>query len=78
MMLIPGLRELPRIQLRGKVAQLQAILGEFREVVFADLNVPRNLLWVSLRPTPGAILKIASAVRYRVPEALLVGPDLRG
>lgn len=77
MMLIPGLRELPQSQFTERVARLQAVLTGFREVVFADLNAPLNLLWVSLRPNPGAIMRIASAVRHRLPEALLVAADTR-
>lgn len=75
MMLIPRLRELPRSQLTYRIACLQAVLNESREVVFADLNVPINLLWVSVKPYPGIIMQIAGAIRYRLPEALLVGPD---
>jgi hypothetical protein len=41
-------------------------------VVFADLNLKLNLLWVSLRPRPGAISELVAAIRLRVPEALLV------
>ena len=73
MMLIPGLRDLSGKVFQEKVGLLEAVLGQFREVVFADLNVPLNLLWVSVRPKPGVILDIATAVKYHLPEALIVG-----
>ena len=74
MMLIPGLRERPRQQFNDVLSRIQACLADFREVVFVDLNVPLNLLWVSVRAKPGVILDIAASLKFRVPEALLVGP----
>lgn len=73
MMLIPGLRDLAGRAFLDKVNRLEAVLGQFREVEFADLNVPLNLLWVSVRARPGVILDIATAVKYHLPEALIVG-----
>ena len=72
MVLIPGLRNRPRHQFTATLARLQAVLGQFTEVVFADLNVPLNLLWVSVRPRPQIILDIAAAIMLHVPEARLV------
>lgn len=74
MMLIPGLRERPRQQFNDVLSRIQDCLADFREVVFVDLNVPLNLLWVSVRAKPGVILDIAASLKFRVPEALLVGP----
>jgi hypothetical protein len=73
MMLIPGLRDLPAARAGEKLDLLQRVLGGFREVVFADLNVPLNLLWVSVRARPGVILEIAVSVKTYLPEALIVG-----
>lgn len=77
MVLIPGLRERPGYEFVAKLACLQAVLVSFSEVVFVDLNVPLNLLWVSVRPRPGVILELFSAVKLHLPEAKLVGhrPD---
>ena len=55
MVLIPGLRDLSRAGFGDRVAGLQAVLGQYRQVVFADLNVPLNLLWVTLIPEFGLI-----------------------
>jgi hypothetical protein len=52
---------------------LQHLLGRFDEhVVFADLNLKLNLLWVSLRPGKGVCPVLSAAVRELIPEAVLV------
>ena len=53
--------------------RLQAVLTRFHEGVFVELNVPLNLLWVSVRARPGVILELFVAVRLQLPEAKLVG-----
>ncbi len=73
MMLFPGLRDKPAHQLADTLGRIQAVLGQFAEVVFADLNVRLNLLWVSVRPKPGVILEVSGAIKLHLPEALLVG-----
>lgn len=78
MMLIPGLRDRPGIQFQSVLRHIEEVLGRFQEVVFIDLNVPLNLLWVSVQPRPGLIVDIADRLRSRVPEALLVGQRLWG
>ncbi|MHB8253228.1 MAG: hypothetical protein ACYDEV_05905 [Acidiferrobacter sp.] len=74
MMLLPGLRDRPGAECRDIVARVNAILKGFPEVVFADLNLKLNLLWVSVRARPGVILDIACCVKFHIPEALLVAP----
>jgi hypothetical protein len=73
LMLLPGLRELGGTPFRHKVAVIEEVLRQFREVVFVDLNVPLNLLWVSVQARPGVILDIATTMKFHLPEALLVG-----
>jgi hypothetical protein len=72
MMLIPRLRTRPPIEIERASRDIQAVLALHQDVVFADLNLKLNLLWVSLRPRQGAISELAAAIRLRVPEALLV------
>lgn len=72
MMLIPRLRDRPHGEIERASRDIQAVLALHRDVVFADLNLKLNLLWVSLRPRPGAIAELAAAIRLRVPEAVLV------
>ena len=75
MMLIPGLRDLSRTDFGDRVAGLQAVLGQYQQVVFADLNVPLNLLWVTLIPEYGLIATMAEGLRQRIPEARLIGHE---
>lgn len=72
MILIPGLREWPRGRFMDRVAGIQAVLGGFNEVVFADLNVPLNLLWISVKAKPGIISAVAASIQDRVPEARVI------
>lgn len=72
MMLIPRLRNRPPVGIERAARDIQAVLALHRDVVFADLNLKLNLLWVSLRPRTGAIGELVAAIRLRVPEAVLV------
>jgi hypothetical protein len=72
MMLIPRLRSRPSAEIERASRDIQAVLALHQDVVFADLNLKLNLLWVSLRPRPGAISELVAAIRLRVPEAVLV------
>ncbi len=76
MMLFPGLRDRPAHQLADILSRMQAVLSQHTEVAFVDLNMRLNLLWVSVRPKPGVILKISAALKTLMPEALLVGECL--
>lgn len=73
MMLFPGLRDLPTVQLREKVELMADILGRCQDVVYVDLNLPLNLLWVSVRQRPGLVLELSASVKAGIPEAVLVG-----
>jgi hypothetical protein len=73
MMLIPGLRQRPAHQIQATLDQIHCALVQFQEVVFANMNLRLNLLWISVRTRRGITLDIASAVRSRVPEAVLIG-----
>lgn len=72
MMLIPRLCEKSASEIERVATHIRSILSLHSEVVFADLNLALNLLWVSLRPTRGAMAEIAAAIRVLVPEAVLV------
>ena len=73
MMLIPGLGRRSELRLQTTLGELQAVFDYYREqVVFADLNLKLNVLWVSIKPLPGLNLELAAAIKQRVPEAMLV------
>ncbi len=74
MMIIPGLRSKPKHIIQKTIGEIQLVLTRFNDmVVFVELNLKLNLLWISHRHRFGIGPEIASAVRERVPEALLVG-----
>jgi len=80
MMLFPGLRDQAESVQRSKVEILAEILSQYKEVVFVDLNVPLNLLWVSIKSKPGLVLELSTYVKSRIPEAKLIGvpPEAMG
>ena len=77
MMLIPKLRSRPRLRLQRTIRDIHQVLRQYeRAVVFADLNLKLNVLWVSVKPIPGICLELPAAIKLRVPEAMLVAHKL--
>lgn len=78
MMIIRGLGRRPPAAIEATVNELNAVLAGFADaVVFADLNLRLNVLWVTVRPGLHAGAAIAAAIHARVPEARLVAADFR-
>lgn len=73
MVIFPGLRKKPMMQINQALRDVQLVLSHFSDVVvFAEMNVGLNLLWVSMKPVSGKRFEIAEALRCRIPEAKLV------
>ncbi len=73
MMLIPGMRHWPGQRQRSALEAIYDVLNQYRNVVvFADMNVRLNVLWVSVRAVPGICMELPIALRARVPQAKLV------
>lgn len=78
MMIIPGLRRRPEAQIGRRLDAIRGVLERYREVVlFADMNLKLNVLWISVRPVHGITLEMAAAIKAKVPEALLVSSKCR-
>ena len=75
MMLIPKLNKCSMSELKAKMARLQAVLVNHPEIVFADLNLKINVLWVSFKPKVGLIEKICIELQANIPEARLVSGE---
>ena len=75
MMLIPGLNKVTTTELKLKMAGLHAALVPHEQVVFADLNLKLNILWVSFKPQLGLIHALATAIQAQVPEAKLISAE---
>ena len=53
MVIVPGLKHKPQSLISQTVSDLHLALAQFSHaVVFAELNLKLNLLWVSIRPIP--------------------------
>ena len=78
MMLIPKLRKQPQPHIQHVLKQIEEVLEFYKHaVVFADLNLRLNVLWVSVKPVPGICLELPAAILDRVPEARLVAQPPR-
>lgn len=73
MMIIPKLKTVSADQQSQVLDKLNAVLHRYQDsVVFADLNLKMNLLWVSVKPMNGIIIEISTAIIEAVPEAKLI------
>lgn len=73
MMIIPKLKLANSIKQKKTLDALNCVLHRYQHaVVFADLNLKMNLLWISVRPINGIILELSSAIIESVPEAKLI------
>ena len=78
MMIIPKLRHSSPQGIKEVVVKIEKVLTYYeRHVVFADLNLKINVLWVSLKPVPGMCLEVATAINLHVPDAKLVAQRIR-
>ncbi|VAW74641.1 hypothetical protein MNBD_GAMMA15-2165 [hydrothermal vent metagenome] len=73
MVVIPGLREKSKLRIQQTMKDIQRVLTGYGDtIVFAELNLKLNLLWVSLRPVNGISFEITEALRLVIPNARLV------
>lgn len=73
MVIFPGLRKKPDATIHKTMKDIQIILARYSHaVVFAEMNIGLNLLWVSIRPLAGVRFEITEALRSSVPNAKLV------
>lgn len=73
MVIIPNLRKRPQIHIQQTMREIHRILSLFGDqVVFAEVNLKLNLLWVSIRPVAGIRFEITEALRSSIPDVRLV------
>lgn len=77
MLLIPRLKSRSVLYIGNAQFHIAAVLERHHEVVFANMDMKLNLLWVSHRYRSGLMLEIVSAIRLEVPEAVLVAHNTR-
>jgi len=74
LMIIPRLSKKPEHYIKQTLGELEKALKQFSDtVVFANLDMKLNTLWVSFKNEPGIFMEITAAVKRGVPEAKLVG-----
>ena len=74
LMIIPKLKTKPDHIVKQTLSEIDAALKQFsNRVVFANIDMKLNTLWVSFKNQPGLYMDIVAAVKLRVPEAVIVG-----
>ncbi|MGB5277802.1 MAG: hypothetical protein WBO73_00240 [Gammaproteobacteria bacterium] len=74
LMIIPRLRHKPEHHIKRTLNDIDRALKQFKsDIVFANMDMKLNTLWVSFKPEPGLFMEIAAAIKLQVPEAVLVG-----
>ena len=74
LMIIPKLKLKPEHIIKQTLGEIEHILKQFSsKIVFANIDMKLNTLWVSFKPKPGLFSEITTAIKMRVPEAVLVG-----
>jgi len=78
MMIIPKLKKKPQKYIDKTLKDIQMVLNQYSNVVvFANINMKINCLWISHKPQPGICRELVGAIRQYVPEATLVGDTAR-
>ena len=73
LMIIPKLKHQPEQYIKNTLANIEFALKRFSDdVLFANVDMKLNTLWVSFRAVPGVYVEIVSSLQANVPEALLV------
>jgi hypothetical protein len=74
LMIIPKLKTKPEQYIKDTLANIEFALKQFsNEVLFANVDMKLNTLWVSFKAVPGVYGDIVSTLKTNVPEAVLVG-----
>lgn len=73
MMFAPRLNRRPAHEQESVALLLRGVLARYEDrVVFAELNLKINVLWVSLENRPGLMSELVAALRIKLPEFHLV------
>ena len=77
LMIIPKLKTKPEIYIKDTLANIDFALKQYsNEILFANVDMKLNTLWVSFKAVPGVYADLVSTLKKNVPEAVLVG-DMR-
>ncbi len=74
LMIIPKLKTKPEQYIKDTLANIEFALKQFsNEILFANVDMKLNTLWVSFKAVPGIYGQIVSTLKTNVPEAVIVG-----
>ena len=74
LMIIPKLKTRPEQHIKNTLADIEFSLKQFsNEILFANVDMKLNTLWVSFKAVPGVYAEIISTLKINIPEAVLVG-----
>ena len=74
LMIIPKLKTKPEQYIKDTLANIEFALKQYKnEILFANLDMKLNTLWVSFKAVPGVYGDIVFTLKSSVPEAVLVG-----
>lgn len=71
--IIPKLKTKPEQYIKNTLANIEFVLKQFNdEVLFANLDMKLNTLWVSFKAIPGVYADLVFQLKTSIPEAVLV------
>jgi hypothetical protein len=74
LMIIPKLKTRSERHIKDTLANIEFALKQFNnEILFANMDMKLNTLWVSFKAVPGVYVDIVATLKTNVPEAVLVG-----
>jgi hypothetical protein len=74
LMIIPRLKTKPKEHIQKTLSEIELVLKKFRHlVIFANVDMKLNTLWVSFKAKPGLFVEITTSLKLHVPEAVIVG-----
>ncbi len=74
LIIIPKLKTRPEQYIKDTLANIEFALKQYsNEILFANLDMKLNTLWVSFKAVPGVYVEIVSTLMSNVPDAVIVG-----
>lgn len=74
LMIIPKLKNKPKEHIQRTLSEIERALKQFRHLVlFVNVDMKLNTLWVSFKAKPGLLRDIVASLKLHVPEAVIVG-----
>jgi len=74
LMIIPKLKTRSEQHIKDTLANIEFALKQFNnEILFANMDMKLNTLWVSFKAVPCVYVDIVATLKTNVPEAVLVG-----